>query len=65
MGWAMVDQMNRLFQGEKTVNDERGFQTEDYPAQLLDVSSLPDDVAGPWTAGIDYQTAYRKLWGVN
>jgi ribose transport system substrate-binding protein len=65
MGWAIVDQMNRLFQGEKTINDDRGFQTEDYPMQLLDKSNLPDDVTEPWDAGIDYQAAYKKLWGVS
>ncbi|MFG2730412.1 sugar ABC transporter substrate-binding protein [Streptomyces canus] len=64
IGWAVADQMNRVFNGEPTVNDARGFQTEDYPMQLLDKSNLPKDVTAPWNAGTDYQAAYKKLWGI-
>ncbi|MEU9343814.1 substrate-binding domain-containing protein [Streptomyces sp. NPDC048278] len=64
MGWVVADQMNRIFNGRPTIDDAAGFQTEDYPTQLLDKSNLPADVAKPWDAGVDYQSAYKKLWGV-
>lgn len=57
MGWAAVDGLNRIFQGEPDVDSGIG-------TQLIDKDhNLP--AAGVTYDGIgDYQSNYKKIWGV-
>jgi len=55
-GWAAVDALVRIFNGEKPVPSGIGFQTFDKGHYL--------SPKGRYVAPIDYQSMYRKLWGV-
>ncbi|HWI22481.1 MAG TPA: sugar ABC transporter substrate-binding protein [Baekduia sp.] len=64
VGWAAVDQVNRIFQGQPTVDDADGYQGEGYARKLIDKDNLPADVAAPWTGDVDFRSEYRKIWGI-
>ena len=54
-GWAAVDQLNRVFQGKPLVKNYT-------PARLLTKGNLPKTNA--WFGDFDYQSYYKRLWGV-
>ena len=60
--WATIDTANRLMQGQPFVDQK-------IPVRLFDKSNLadltPDDLKEGWQGGIDYKSAYKKMWGVN
>jgi ribose transport system substrate-binding protein len=55
-GWAGIDELNRIFNGEKAVDEGLGFQAWDKDHNL--------DASGPWRSKVDYKSAYEKVWGV-
>ena len=55
-GYAMVDNLNRLFNGEAIVTDQG------ISSRLLNKDNLPK--AGVWEGDVDYRAAYKKVWGV-
>jgi ribose transport system substrate-binding protein len=55
-GWAGIDELNRIFNGEKAVDEGLGFQAWDKEHNL--------GGSGPWRSGVDYKAAYKKVWGV-
>ncbi len=54
VGYAMVDDLNRLIAGEKTV--DQGVQYK-----LLYADNVPD--SGPWDGDFDVRPDYLKVWG--
>ena len=54
-GWAEIDALNRLFQGEKPVNDI-------VKIRLITKDSLPAN--DNWSGDIDFKPGYLKAWGV-
>jgi ribose transport system substrate-binding protein len=65
LGWAAVDELNRIYNHQPLIKDSRGFESENYGQQLLDSSNLPADVNANWDGGVDYRAQYEKLWGVS
>jgi ribose transport system substrate-binding protein len=56
-GWASVDALNRVFAGEKSVSSGIGLVAFDSD------HNLPE--SGPFEFPVDYEAAYRKIWGVD
>jgi ribose transport system substrate-binding protein len=54
-GWAGIDALNRVFNGQTPVVSGLGFQAWDKEHNL--------DASGPWRSKVDYKSAYKKLWG--
>jgi ribose transport system substrate-binding protein len=52
-GWAMVDDLNRLFQGEKPVDDGT-------PIRVISKDNAPK--SGEYNGDVDYVAAYKELW---
>jgi ribose transport system substrate-binding protein len=57
LGWGMVDQINRAFNGQPANVDE-GVRD-----RLLTKDTLP--TSGPWQGDVDFRADYKKVWGVN
>ncbi|HQY84215.1 MAG TPA: substrate-binding domain-containing protein [Ilumatobacteraceae bacterium] len=57
MGWAAVDALNRIFQGEAEVDSGIGTQLVDKDHNLPAEGVTYDGIG-------DYQTNYKKIWGV-
>lgn len=59
MGWAEVDQLGRLLAGQKPVSSA-------LPQQIFVKSNIAnaDDVAALFPGYADYQSKWKKLWGV-
>jgi ribose transport system substrate-binding protein len=55
-GWAAIDTLNRIFAGGKPVDEGLGFQAWDKTHNL--------GTSGGYEPKVDYQAAYKKLWGV-
>jgi ribose transport system substrate-binding protein len=55
-GWAAIDTLNRIFAGEQPVDEGLGFQAWDKTHNL--------GASGGYVPKVDYQAAYKKLWGV-
>lgn len=55
VGYAQVDGLNRLFQGEQPVDDV-------VKIRLVTPDSLPENDA--WSGDIDFKPGYLKVWGV-
>jgi ribose transport system substrate-binding protein len=68
LGFAAVDQMNRLLSGQPLwttpgeTNDKLGY-SQGAPSKLLTPANVGDPNQ-PWVAENDYVAQYRKLWGV-
>jgi ribose transport system substrate-binding protein len=58
MGWAAVDALNRIFQGEAEVDSGIGTQLVDKDHNLPAEGVTYDGVG-------DYQSNYKKIWGVS
>jgi ribose transport system substrate-binding protein len=56
-GWGSMDNLGRLFLGQKPVPTGMGFQVVDAEHNLSD--------SGPAEAPIDYQAMYEKAWHLN
>jgi ribose transport system substrate-binding protein len=54
-GWAAIDTLNRIFAGQKPVDEGLGFQAWDKTHNL--------GASGGYEPKVDYQAAYKKLWG--
>jgi ribose transport system substrate-binding protein len=54
MSYGMVDNMNRLFAGQKPV--DQGLRVK-----LLTKANMPP--SGAWEGDTDFRAAYKKLWG--
>ncbi len=57
VSWGAMDALNRLFHGEKTVD-------EGIPVKLLTKENLPSK-GQPWTGEYDYASEYEKIWKGN
>jgi ribose transport system substrate-binding protein len=55
-GWASVDTLNSLFQGQKPADSGLGWQMVDKQHNL--------PASGPFVPSIDFKAAYKKAWGV-
>jgi ribose transport system substrate-binding protein len=55
--WGSVDTAIRALNGEEPQVQGDGYQ-------VVDADNNLPDAAEPFTAGVDYQAAYRKAWGV-
>ncbi|MET0933087.1 MAG: substrate-binding domain-containing protein [Mycetocola sp.] len=53
-GYLMVNEMNRLFQGDLTE-----YELLDMPKRLVTADSMPDL---PWTGDTDWKSAFEKTW---
>jgi hypothetical protein len=53
---AGIDALNRIFNGEKAVDEGLGFRAWDKDHNL--------DASGPWRSKVYYKSAYTKVWGV-
>jgi ribose transport system substrate-binding protein len=62
MGWEAIDAMNRIFQGKQSTLDASVLNSE--PDRLFTTTDNKPNFSGAWTGDYDYQTAYKKLWGV-
>ncbi|MGE0170398.1 sugar ABC transporter substrate-binding protein [Nocardioides sp.] len=56
VGYAMVDNLNRLFAGEQPVD-------QNVHTKVLVKENAP--ATGPWDGDIDVRPLYHELWGVN
>lgn len=56
VGWASVDTMNSLFQGQQPKNSGIGWTLAD-PSRNMPAS-------GPFVPKVDFKAAYKKAWGV-
>ena len=56
-GWAAIDTMNSLFRNEKPAFSGLGWQLVD-PSHNMPAS-------GPWKSPVDFETIYKKAWGVS
>jgi len=68
LGFAAVDQLNRLFAGEPLwetpgETNEKLLYAEGAPSKLLTSENIGDPET-PWTAENDYVARYTELWGV-
>ncbi|TQN41121.1 monosaccharide ABC transporter substrate-binding protein (CUT2 family) [Blastococcus colisei] len=66
VGWAAIDGMNRLLQGEEQVDAGIGMQTLDSESTLPTETSFYDgnvDADGKPTQ--DYEANYRTIWGLS
>jgi ribose transport system substrate-binding protein len=59
IGWASVDQLVRLFAGEKPL----GPFSEGVPVHIFTKANLPPK--NLWVAPIDYKKKYKQIWGVH
>jgi ribose transport system substrate-binding protein len=57
VGWASVDSLNSVFDGQQPVDSGIGWALADR------THNLP--AAGPYVPGIDFKSAYKKAWGVS
>lgn len=65
VGWAAVDGMNRLLQGQPQVDEGIGSQTMDREHNLPSVTSYYDGNVGPdGKPKADYQANFKKIWSV-
>ena len=65
VGWAAVDGMNRLLQGEEQVDAGIGFQTLDSESTLPTETTFYDgNVDENGKPRQDYEANYRKIWGI-
>ena len=53
--WSIVDQLNRVFDGDKTVKDGIG-------TQIIDATHNLPKAGGPYEGALDYRAVYSKLW---
>ncbi len=58
-GWAGIDQINRLLNGEETIEDDG------LPVRLLTKDNVEPYLKTGWTGDVDYEAAYKQLWGVS
>ena len=56
-GFALIDGLNRVFNGEDVVSSGNGLQ-------LYDAETNLPPPGEPFDTGIDYEAAYEKSWGV-
>ena len=56
IGFALVDQMNRLLSGQSATEDQ-GIRS-----RLLVKANIP--ATGAWEGDVDFRAAYKKNWGV-
>lgn len=66
VGWAAVDGMNRLLQGQPQVDEGIGFQTIDREHNLPTVTAYYDGNVGPdGKPKQDYEGNFKKIWGLS
>jgi ribose transport system substrate-binding protein len=68
LGFAAVDQLNRIFAGEPLwetpgESNDRLRYAQGAPSKLLTAENV-DDPDSPWVAENDYVAQYSKIWGV-
>jgi ribose transport system substrate-binding protein len=64
VGWAAVDGLIRLFAGQPQVDEGLGIQTMDKDHNMPTDPPFYDGNVGPdGKRKVDYETAYKQLWG--
>jgi ribose transport system substrate-binding protein len=56
-GWAAMDALNRIFNGEDPVHTGQGIQLVDSDHNMTE--------SGPFQSPIDFQSMYKQAWGVD
>lgn len=56
IGWASVDNMNRVLAGEAPVD------SDNIGIKVIDATNVPD--SGVWDGDVDFRSEYRSLWGI-
>jgi ribose transport system substrate-binding protein len=56
--WAAMDELNRYFNGQKSVPEGLGLISVDA------THNMPSDPNSDYVTKVDYQAAYKKVWGV-
>lgn len=65
VGWAAIDELIRLFDGQPSVSEGLGHQTIDHTHNLPTSPAYYDgNVGADGKPKVDYQAAYAKLWGL-
>jgi ribose transport system substrate-binding protein len=54
--WAVIDSINRVFAGAPVVD-------ENVPIRLFDSANVAQANNGLWTGDVDFEAAYKKIWG--
>lgn len=65
LGWAAVDEANRLFAGLSPVNEGLGFQLIDHDHNIPADGIYDGNVNSAGQPKQDYEAVYRKIWGVS
>ena len=66
MGWAAVDGVNRMLQGEPQVDSGIGLQTLDGDGPLPKKTTYYDgNIDADGNPKQDYVAHYKKIWGVS
>jgi ribose transport system substrate-binding protein len=66
LGWAAIDGMNRLLQGQPQVDEGIGFQTLDQNGPLPKNTTYYDgNIDANGNPKRDYEALYKKIWGLS
>jgi len=66
VGWAAVDGVNRLLQGQPQVDEGIGYQTLDHDSTLPTATKYYDgNIDKSGKAKQDYESNFKKIWGVS
>jgi ribose transport system substrate-binding protein len=66
LGWAAIDGMNRLLQGQPQVDEGIGFQTLDRDGPLPKKTTYYDgNIDANGDPKLDYEAQYKKIWGLS
>ncbi len=60
LGWAIVDQLIRLFNGQPLAEPHG----ENCPFGMVDKTNLPSDIAADWVGCFEYKSIFLDMWGV-
>ena len=55
-GWAAMDTLNRIFNGEEPVDQH-------IPVRLFDETNIDSIEGDVWEGDVDYRAAYQEIWG--
>ena len=65
VGWQTVDELNRLFAGEKFVDEGMGWQAVDAKHNIPTASTFYDgNVDASGKPKQDYEANFLKIWGI-
>jgi ribose transport system substrate-binding protein len=66
LGWAAIDGVNRLLQGQPQVDEGIGFQTLDHDGPLPKKTTYYDgNIDADGNPKQDYEANFKKIWGIS